>query len=297
MCTAYLFELAHFGKCKEKPGCPTNVLDLKTMKMVRILAVLALIGLWSCKETPNKVKWENVKAEFEMSKKEYPEGLVKVLNAHGGLPNWKNKRTLEFEISKPGAREIHTIDLCSRRDKIEMPEASIGFDGKKIWLFDPKGTYKGTPAVYHNLMFYFYAMPFVLADEGIIYSQAKDLTIGAKNYPGIHIGFNAGIGASPKDDYYLYYDPETYQMTWLGYTFTFGSDEKSDSVNWIHYNDWMNVNGIRLPRSITWHVYEDGMIKELKNTVSFENVELYETGRPYSFYTKPENTKKVHIKE
>ena len=102
--------------------------------------------------------------------------------------------------------EKHTIDLHSRKDKVETPPVEIGFDGKDVWLLDEAKAYKGNAELYHNLMFYFYAMPFVLADSGINYKVAEDLVYDGKNYPGIHISYNDGVGASSKDDYYLYYD-------------------------------------------------------------------------------------------
>ena len=32
------------------------------------------------------------------------------------------------------------------------------------------------------------------------------------------MSFNDGVGSSPKDDYIIYYNPDTYQMEWLAYT-------------------------------------------------------------------------------
>lgn len=261
-----------------------------------IVYVLWILVLFSCKDAQLKeVKSivEESEQETEMTPRKFPERLSKILEAHGGLKSWKAKRTLAFEIPKDDAKEVHTTDLHSRKDKIEIAELSMGFDGKIVWLDDKNDNYKGNATAYHNLMFYFFAMPFVLADEGIRYDIAKDLVFEGKAYPGIHISYNDGVGASSKDDYYLHYDSETNRMAWLGYTYTFGSDKKSDDVIYIKYSEWMNVNGIVLPKSITWHVVEGGMIKDARNTVAFENVVLSETSKPDTFYAKPENAKVV----
>jgi len=248
----------------------------------------------SCKENAKATKTETepLKAVVEVTDN-YPEALKKVFDAHGGLESWKEKHTLTFEIAKPNAREKHTIDLHNRRDKIEIEEVTMGFDGNEIWLRDEEGNYKGNPAVYHNLMFYFYAMPFVLADAGINYATTEDLEYDGKSYPGIHISYDAEIGASPKDDYYLHYDPETYQMAWLGYTFTYGSDKKSDDVRWIRYKDWMTIDDIILPEFLTWYNSEGRTIKDAKDPLPFEQVSLKASSKPDAFYARPENAKVV----
>lgn len=259
--------------------------------MKQIFTILLVLVLTNCKEAPKQS--ESVQKEVKIGVKEesnnYPEALNKVFEAHGSLKNWKNKRTLSFEIVNPDGNEKHTVDLYSRKDKVETPPVEIGFDGKDVWLLDEAKTYKGNAELYHNLMFYFYAMPFVLADSGINYKVAEDLVYDGKNYPGIHISYNDGVGASSKDDYYLYYDSETYEMAWLAYTFTYGTDEKSDKLSFIRYNDWADVNGAKLPKSITWYLNEGKSIKEVRKTVTFDNNILEETSRPDAFYAVPEN--------
>ena len=69
---------------------------------------------------------------------------------------------------------------------------SIGFDGKDVWKLDPKDTYKGDAVFYHNLFFYFYAMPFIVADNGIIYSETPNLEFDGVSYPGVRISYNPG---------------------------------------------------------------------------------------------------------
>lgn len=263
--------------------------------MKHIFIVLALVFAVSCKEAPKKQmpEMETTKNETEALEMDYPENLSMVLDAHGGLKNWRKKRNLSFTIPKPDAAETHSIDLYDRRDKIEMPTASMGFDGENVWLSDEGKSYEGNPAVYHNLMFYFYAMPFVLADDGINYADTEPLEFEGKLYPGIHVTYNDGVGASPKDDYYLYYDADTHQMAWLGYTFTFGSDERSEDVSYIRYADWAEVDGVMLPTVLTWYTNEGTTIKEAKDPLPFENIALSETDKPDGFYKMPENAEAV----
>lgn len=263
--------------------------------MKYLIVAINLLCLTACKDNPKSEVQNPVPTTTEKVRlrTDYPEVLEKVFNAHGGLRNWKEQRTLTFDIAKPDGKETHTIDLHTRKDKIELPEVTMGFDGNTIWLDDVNDVYKGNAAVYHNLMFYFYAMPFVFGDPGINYSETEVLEHGQMRYPGIHISYDNGVGASPKDDYYLHYDPETFRMEWLGYTFTYGSDKRSNDVRWIRYDDWIEKEGLLLPKSLTWYSYENHTPKKPKTPVVFENIYLTETPKPTSFYRSPENAKVV----
>ncbi len=259
---------------------------------------LALISLFcavalSCKEAPKEMK----------TKAEAPEvattvmvgassvNIRKVFETHGGLEAWKSKRTLSFTIPKSNAPETHTIDLYSRNEKIKTPEFAMGFDGKDFWLVDENDNYKGDPIFYHNLMFYFYSMPFVLADNGIMYADAEPLEFEGTSYPGIRISYKAGVGLSSKDEYYMHYNPKTFQMEWLGYTVTYRSGEKSDNIKWIRYNDWMTVDELMLPKSLTWYDYEGRIIQAPRKPLHFENVTLSASSQSADFFNTPEGAK------
>ncbi|MGB5355621.1 MAG: DUF6503 family protein [Eudoraea sp.] len=260
--------------------------------MKRLLYFLLLSSLLACKDKPNDsditVEVTEVLVESKMS--DYPLALDSIFSAHGGMTKWRSKKTLEFVFKNGEVTEKHSTDLKTRRDKIESTDYTLGFDGQEVWLLDPKDDYKGDEVFYHNLMFYFYAMPFVLGDPGIEYGEAEILTFQDKKYPGIRISYKPDIGTSPKDEYYLHYDPTTYQMKWLGYTVTYKSGEKSDNVKWIRYENWMNHGGLLLPEVISWYNYKGNIIKEKKREISFEDVRLSESARPNSFYAKPKGT-------
>ncbi len=264
--------------------------------MKPILIVLFLFAFVACKEAPKEMishsQAPEAMTKIDISK--YPEALQNIFKAHGGLDAWKTKRVLSYEMPKPKNSEKHTIDLYTRDEKIETDNFSMGSDGAEIWLDDENGNYKGNAVFYHNLMFYFYAMPFVLADDGIIYSETEALEYEGKSYPGIRISYNDGVGISSKDEYFIHYNPDTFQMTWLGYTVTFKSGEKSDNVKWIRYNDWMTVDGLQLPQSLTWHEYEGRTIKGPRPPRKFENVSLSEKALAADFFKQPEGAKIVN---
>ncbi len=258
------------------------------MKKLTLFALVAvLVSCKTDKRNPGQAAEEVVLAIPDRSTT-YPDDLLKIFNAHGTLDSWRMYKTMSFKISKENPSEIHDIALQSRKDKVSTPSFEMGFDGSQVWLLDNEKSYKGDAIFYHNLMFYFYAMPFVLADNGIIYGETTPLEFEGKSYPGIRISYGSGIGTSPKDEYYLHYDAETFQMQWLGYTVTYRTGEKSENVKWIRYNNWMDVEGLILPKSITWYDYEGKTPISPKNTVLFEEVSLSTSGKPKDFYSKPE---------
>ena len=205
--------------------------------------------------------------------KTYPEDLIRVLDAHGGLDQWRKMNSLSFEIVKDQGNEKHFIQLQDRRDRVEAPNVTMGFDGGEVWM-EADTTYKGDPEFYHNLMFYFYAMPFVLADDGINYGSAEPLEVDGIAYPGISISYHDGVGSSPKDEYLLYYHPDSFKMEWLGYTVTYFSGEASEDVHWIRYTEWEEFEQLKLPVAITWYNYQEGLPTEPRNRVAFENIDI-----------------------
>ncbi len=253
-----------------------------------LLPFTLLLFLFSCKQKSQKTPTETITVmKEEVIEASYPEALQLIFDAHGGINDWKQQRTLIYTIPKPKNPETHITDLHSREDKIETPNYDMGFDGNKPWLLNKAEPYQGNVEFYHNLMFYFYAMPFVLADDGINYGETEPLEFEGNSYPGIQITYNDGVGTSPKDEYYIHYDPETHQMTWLGYTVTYRTGEDSDNVKWIWYDDWAEFNGLLLPNSISWYNYEGRQIKDLRNTVKFEDVSILTNPKPKAFYQKP----------
>ena len=252
--------------------------------MKKILLLLVLIIAVSCKnESKNKIK----EIEIVTSKKEkFPDDLEKVFTKHGGINSWRKAKVLSFNKGE----EVHTIDLHTRQTVVNHPEYSLGFDGKEVWLDEEKeGSYKGNSTFYYNLFFYFYAMPFVLADDGIIYQKVDDLVFQGTNYPGYKISYNENVGTSPDDNYIMYYNPETYQMEWLAYTVTFKSKKPSDKYNIIRYNKWENVNGLILPKEITWYQKDDnGIPTEPARPATEFTLPLISQGKlADSFFKKP----------
>ena len=260
------------------------------MKHIVLLAVIILFS--ACKNI--ETQKEHNKETLDVTMAVYPDNISKIFKAHGTLEAWEVYENLVFEIEKPDGNEKTTTNLKSRESLIQTPTFAIGFDGKQVWLQEKDTTsYKGNAKFYYNLMFYFYAMPYVLADNGIIYTDVEPLEFEGTSYPGIKIGYESGVGESPEDEYIMYYNKDTYQMAWLGYTVTYFSKEKSKDFHFIKYSDWQLVEGIKLPKTLEWYNYEDGKPTTKRNDMNFTNILLTKNKMDTNAFVKPENAKVV----
>lgn len=254
---------------------------------MRKLITLFLVGLTmtACKTEAKKEISKEVPQE---TKKEnnFPKALGEVFEKHGSLDAWRKAKVLKYKVNG----QEHTTDLHSRKAVVKGENFSLGYDGKQVWLSQKDSTaFKGNPEFYYNLYFYFYAMPFVLADDGIVYSETTPLEFEGVKYPGFKISYEANVGVSPDDNYYIYFDPKTKQMAWLGYTVTYFSKKPTEQFNIIRYNDWENVNGLLLPKSITWFKKDENGVplEPARDPIVFEEASITETPLADDFYSKP----------
>ena len=258
--------------------------------------IFMLLCITSCK---NEVKTEtetvvNDLKQDQITTSIYPEHITKIFDAHGGIDKWNTMNTLSFTMQKPNGAEVTTTNLKSRAEVIDTPTYTSGFDGKTLWVSEKDGNaYKGNAKFYKGLMFYFYAMPFIVGDPGIIYETAAPLVFEGKTYPGILISYDAGVGVSSNDQYIVYYDLETGQMQWLAYTVTFGKDQKSTKFSYIRYNNWQEINGLTVPKSIDWYTVENNKPVEKRNTVMFTDVLLTSKIPSSDLFKMPEDAKVI----
>ncbi len=264
------------------------------MKKILVIAVL-FFSIYSCKNKKPATNSASITVKKEdITTSIYPEAIAKIFKTHGGIDIWNTMKTLSFTLEKPFGKEVTTTHLKTRAEVIKTPNYSIGFNGKQLWINENEDTtYKGNAKFYKGLMFYFYAMPFIVGDSGIIYKTVKPLEFEGKTYPGILIAYEANVGESPDDEYIIYYNPETYKMEWLAYTVTFGKNEKSKDFHFIRYNNWDTINGLLLPKSIDWYNYENNLPTEKKNTVNFSAISISDKALEASFFKKPKSARWV----
>lgn len=254
-----------------------------------LLLLLLITVFWSCKNESKSVDYKN--ETLDVTTSIYPENVSKIFEAHGGIDVWNTFKGMYFEIEKPDGNDTYDVSLKSRKSLIKMKHHELGFDGENVWLKNlDTVTYKSNPKFYYNLMFYFYAMPFVLGDDGIHYKDVPALEYNDVSYPGILISYDTGVGESPEDEYILFYHPETYKMEWLAYTVTFFSKEKSKKFNLIKYDQWASIEGVDLPTVIQWHQYANGVVGDVRNEVNFANAKLSKEKPIEDMFKVPDTT-------
>ena len=253
------------------------------------LIVFCFITIIACKQEQKTEDYKNT--ELNITTSIYPEKISKVFDAHGGIDAWNSMEYLYFEIEKPTVNDMYDVALKSRKSLISYEHHLLGFDGDNVWLKNlDTVTYKSNPKFYYNLMFYFYAMPFVLGDDGIHYAESEPLEFEGVTYPGILISYESGVGESPDDEYILYYHPDTFKMEWLAYTVTFFSKEKAKAFNLIKYANWQQIDGLMLPSNLQWYQYKDGKIGDVRNEVKFVNAKLLNQVPDEIIFKVPDST-------
>src|SRR5690606_37867230 len=276
-------------------------------KLILLLAILLSIS--ACKND-KKTNSENlsedpIMEEMQMDStqtsavnnsekpKEYPSELQAIFTAHGGLARWNKMNNLCFEMKGKNGNETHTISLPDRKAKIESKDWSIGYDGTGVWLLKHDLGYEGDPVLYHNLMFHFYAMPFIIADAGTSFTAVGATELDGKMYNGYKVSYADGVGDSSKDEYILYFDSKTNQMAWLAYTVSSKGQKKSDDWHFIKYDKWQEVNGLQLPEKITWWNVEKGKPHDEEMDIKFDKITATETKLEASVFKKPSQAEYV----
>lgn len=260
------------------------------MKKYCVLLSLIALLLLNCGPKPQQAK-ESEAVEV-VENEAAPSPLKPYLDAHGGIDRWRSFGTLSYEVIQGDAKEKHLFDLYSRKVLLEKEEVyQLGFDGKDVWVSPNLAAFDRNypPRFYHNLLFYFFSLPFVYADPGVIVKEMAPQEVGGKTYDVVKISFESGIGDAPKDEYINYFDAETYQLSYLLYTVTFFSGEKREDYNAISYDEWQEVNGLVVPKVFTFRTWDGENFGEERAKDTFENVQFKEGVPAPDLFSQPVN--------
>ena len=257
------------------------------------LSMMLIIGNIGC-QTQNKdtvvTETTGEKPENAAKYEHIPDELLAGLKAHGGIDFWKKYGQLSYVLMKRGTTEQLVTDLHSRKVLLTLPDYKIGYDSKNVWITPNKAAMGGgSPRFYHNLNFYFFALPFVLADPGIKYEVLPDREIDEKVYDVVKISFDEGVGDASGDYYIAHFDQETHQLYLLLYTVTYFSGESNENYNAIIYHEWQNAGGLLVPKLIKGYKYAAGEIGEQRYEARFEHVVFEENTPDPSLFAMPEN--------
>ena len=209
--------------------------------------------------------------------------LTDVFDAHGSYKQWDQMNTLSYKRGD----ESTITDLKSRKIRLESPSQIIGYDGEDVWV-TPDSVDASRARFYHNLYFYFYAMPFVVGDPGAYYEVLEQRQLAGKIYNQVKVSYNENVGDAPDDNYIILSDPETNQMKWLLYTVTYRSGEPSERYSLIGYENWTDIGGLRLPTSLKWFQFNADTVGEARSEVFFEEIKILAEQVDPSIFSMPE---------
>ncbi|HEY9116776.1 MAG TPA: hypothetical protein VIN11_03065 [Roseivirga sp.] len=236
--------------------------------MKQFIICLLAFSVFACNSKPQVSNTEEAVETVQYNAHHIPE-IIQVFEAHGGYANWAKLKTLSFENG--GSKTL--VELQNRYTRIESENQTIGFDGEQVWVY-PASDDADRQRMRYNLMFYFYAFPFVVGDPGVNYEAIDQIRIKGELFNAVKVTYNAGIGDAPNDSYIILSNPSTHQMQWLLYTATFGG-EASDRYSLIKYEGWQEIGGVIIPTSLQWYTYNNGEAGDPRGAARvFQNIQV-----------------------
>ncbi|MEM9833610.1 MAG: DUF6503 family protein [Bacteroidota bacterium] len=220
---------------------------------------------------------------------DYPAVLQQALEAHGGLDRWKSFGKLEYDLYRGEDLVDHQlIALNTRKVLLNNEQYTIGFDGQQVWVSPDTSAYSGPSArFYHNLQFYFFALPFVLADPGIKYEVLEPRQFQEKMYDGLRITYEPEVGDAADDEYIAYFDQSTHQLYLLLYTVTYFSQSPATRYSARIYEEWQTINGLKMPLQVQSYRWENDSLGEQRGVTGYRNVVLDEIPPDQSMFLMP----------
>lgn len=253
------------------------------MKLNCLYVIVLLFFLSSCGETQPKTETPAVEV------KEFPEFFQKVLDAHGGLETWNKMNTLKFTATQRQPVTKYVVDLKSRKETISIDgKYTFGNDGKTVWITPARDSFPSkNPRFVKNLLFYFVAVPFVFADDGVNLKDLGMQKVDDRDYQVIKATFGDGVGDAPDDQYVMYIHPKTSRVHFITYSVTYFDKSKATKYNALMYQ-WQNVNGLLFPSKNVGYKWEDGSLGDRRYEAPFEDVSYSEEKMDEAMFEIPE---------
>jgi hypothetical protein len=198
-------------------------------------------------------------AEARLRTSEAGQLILASINAHGGLKKWYNQSPLYYHFNYRPVGDATVRDSYILNDYVnaravhqsaDQKGISYGFDGKNAWQSPADSTPTVSPRFWSLTPYYFVGLPFVLADEGILFDQLEDETLDGVDYQRVKITYAEGTGDADDDYYILYLNPETKQVDALNYIVSypgFFENGKHLPEKLMRITDKKAVDGIILP--------------------------------------------------
>ncbi|NND71182.1 MAG: hypothetical protein HKN43_06355 [Rhodothermales bacterium] len=212
------------------------------------------------------------------------------LERHGGLDRFRSYSTLEFTLTQGDNSERHIVDLRTRKTRMEGGGYTVGFDGVNAWVHEHGSKYERNPRFYNGLYFYFFAIPFVLADPGANRELLPDSEIDGVSYKPVKVWYDVGTGESANDYYIANFNSDSGLLEFVQYTVTFRSGEPSDNYNAQRYLDWTTVDGLLVPGRLDAYHWDEATSSfgDKRGSSIFTNIEFADTETSPELFDAPD---------
>ena len=239
------------------------------MKYILFVIVLSFT-LFSCTKKTEK-EFSN-EAPTLSAKRTFITPIQDNLDAHGGLALWNSFSSLKFQRPSEKGTINHIVDLNSRNEIISNDSLyTVGYKGAQTWVLPDSSVFVNA-RFYKNLYFYFFALPFMSADEGVFHESLGQKIFNGTTYDVVKITYGENVGDSPEDQYILYINSETKILDMINYSVTYFDASKGDKYSAIIYHEWQKVNGLLVPKSFSGYKWENDSIGNKRYEAIFENV-------------------------
>jgi len=271
-------------------------------KYLLIIPIVLFVAFSGCKPQPKEQTSEGMSLETMTSdttqmepERDFPTLFQQILGAHGGLSTWNQYVSLTYDLEatygENTSMQSSTLNLHTRYEHTQYADYQIGYNGESYWYYaDSIPEDHPDPKFYINLQFYFFAIPFVLADKGVNYEILEPRVVAGKTYDVLKATFKSGIGVAPEDQYILYTDPESHELHMLLYSVTYFDESRATSYNALIYDEWQAVQGLLVPQSMTSYVWdsETQSLGEQRGSKVFSNVTFSKAPPSPETFEKPE---------
>ncbi|RAL20750.1 hypothetical protein DL240_15650 [Lujinxingia litoralis] len=235
------------------------------------------------KPDPHWVESHVDDAHQRLSESDAGKILLKSIEAHGGLSTFFNNGPLFFRFDdRPLAgaprdtRQL--IDTWSSRAShtlTDAPDVAFGYDGHNAWIAPANAKLPFNPRYWALTPYYFVALPFVLADPGVLLDYEGKASFLGQTYEVIRATFEPGVGDTPDDVYVLYLHPETYRLHAIRYSLSYPGlvpEGGNSPERLMSYDDPATFHGITLATSHKTYTYDDHQPGDLLTTITLSEI-------------------------
>ncbi|MDQ3120658.1 MAG: hypothetical protein M3Q89_14015 [Verrucomicrobiota bacterium] len=224
--------------------------------------------------------------------------LDRAFEAHGGISKWKNFASVEFDqtwTSAKGVKKDHQLfDLRSRDGLITSEAYTLGASKGEVWIKPALDALAGTPPRFYMwTTFYFFGMPFVFADPGVVQESLGKKMFQGQEFDAVKVTFKKGTGDSSEDYYIAYVDPQSGQMKLVSYVVTYAALRKDKPMDQLEphvllFEEWQDANGLRMPKRASFYNWKNENIEgEPLGVMEFSNVNFSEKAPDAAKFAKP----------